>query len=183
MDKTKCSRDLNLLIPEMKSKVLNVVENCELYGVNLLVYCTLRPLEVQAKLWRQSRTSNYIEEHGINKLEKLGLDFLAKILKDVGPQYGKNGRHVTGALPGQSWHNYGMAIDAVPIVDGQAHWKTTHPDWKTYGKYSEYVGLCWGGNWNHFKDYPHSQLHKQHNPFKVYSPNQIFKICQELNLI
>lgn len=34
----------------------------------------------------------------------------------------KAGRIVTRAKPGQSWHNYRLAFDFVPIVNGKAAW-------------------------------------------------------------
>ena len=43
------SRDLNDLIPEVKQHAEKVIDVCGQVGVDILIYCTLRPLEEQAK--------------------------------------------------------------------------------------------------------------------------------------
>lgn len=57
------------------------------------------------------------------------------------------GRIVTNAQPGQSAHNYGCAIDVVPIVNGKPVWDF-HPDidpWLTVGRLGQEVGFQWLG--------------------------------------
>ncbi len=49
--------------------------------------------------------------------------------------------------PGESFHNYGMAIDIYPVVNG--HPKRNHPDLqKTMGEIGKKIGLVWGGDFN-----------------------------------
>src|SRR6266850_5242559 len=43
------------------------------------------------------------------------------------------GRVVTNAKPGQSAHNFGLAIDVVPIVNGKPDWNGDHPIWQKIG--------------------------------------------------
>lgn len=50
------SRALDDLTPEARDKAKKVQEVCAQAGVDLLIYCTLRPLEEQARLFRQSRS-------------------------------------------------------------------------------------------------------------------------------
>lgn len=75
----------------------------------------------------------------------------------------KPGKIVTKAKGGMSYHNYGMAIDIVLIVDGKALWdiktdfdgdKTS--DWMEVVHVFQQHGWEWGGNWK-FVDYPHFQ--------------------------
>lgn len=63
---------------------------------------------------------------------------------------------VTNARGGQSYHNYGLAIDVVEITDaGQANWDT---DWDAIGALGESLGWEWGGNWTSIVDKPHFQM-------------------------
>lgn len=70
------------------------------------------------------------------------------------------GKVVTKAKPGTSWHNYGVAFDAVPLRNGQPVWGTDAPAdkalWQTMGQCGERAGLEWGGRWQ-FVDMPHFQ--------------------------
>ncbi len=64
---------------------------------------------------------------------------------------------VTKAKPGQSFHNYGLAIDVVEIKDKKAIWE--NPRWNRIGEIGESVGFEWGGRWK-FVDKPHFQFPK-----------------------
>ena len=57
------------------------------------------------------------------------------------------GHIVTNAKPGQSAHNYGCAIDVVPMVNGKPVWAfDPHVDpWKTVGALGQARGLQWLG--------------------------------------
>lgn len=63
------------------------------------------------------------------------------------------GKVVTKAKPGQSFHNYGLAIDVVPIVNGKADWNSKL--WSKIGEIGKACGFAWGGDWKSFKDLPH----------------------------
>lgn len=70
------------------------------------------------------------------------------------------GRIVTNARAGQSWHNYGMAFDVVPIRAGKPVWNTTGLDaylWRQVGEIGKRCGLEWAGEWKRFREYPHFQ--------------------------
>ncbi|MDP2606152.1 MAG: M15 family metallopeptidase [Deltaproteobacteria bacterium] len=53
----------------------------------------------------------------------------------------KPGKKVTNAEPGKSWHNFGLAFDVVPLVNGKAVWDS--PFWKRIGELGKQVGLFW----------------------------------------
>lgn len=74
------------------------------------------------------------------------------------------GKKVTNASAGLSYHNYGLAIDIVLIVDGvKAVWdiktdfdKDGKSDWMEIVSIFKQYGWEWGGDWK-FTDYPHFQ--------------------------
>lgn len=68
---------------------------------------------------------------------------------------------VTKAKPGQSFHNYGLAIDVVPIVNGKADWNSKL--WTKIGDIGKACGFSWGGDWKTFKDLPHFEYPKNTN--------------------
>jgi len=68
----------------------------------------------------------------------------------------KSGAKVTNAKGGQSFHNFRLAFDFCPIVDGKAQWT----DLKTFnkcGEIAESLGLEWAGRWLRFKELAHCQ--------------------------
>jgi peptidoglycan L-alanyl-D-glutamate endopeptidase CwlK len=67
------------------------------------------------------------------------------------------GKIVTNAKAGQSFHNYRLAFDFCPIINGKAQWN----DDKLFarcGQIAESVGLEWAGRWKSFKELAHCQL-------------------------
>lgn len=74
-----------------------------------------------------------------------------------------SGKKVTNAKPGQSIHNYGLAVDICLIIDGKtASWDTAKDwdkdqiaDWYECVRIFAKHGWDWGGNWKTFKDLPH----------------------------
>lgn len=61
---------------------------------------------------------------------------------------------VTNAKPGQSMHNYGLALDFVPLVSGKAAWDRNDL-YQTVGALAIQAGFSWGGAWKRFIDKPH----------------------------
>jgi peptidoglycan L-alanyl-D-glutamate endopeptidase CwlK len=101
----------------------------------------------------------------------------------------KPGKVVTNARGGQSYHNYGLAVDIVLLVDRDkngtfeaASWETNvdfdgdgKADWREVVDIFKRHGWAWGGEWR-FKDDPHfektfgysvAQLRKLHADKKV----------------
>jgi len=176
------SRDLGDLVREARHKASRVQQACrEAGGFDLLIYCTLRPLEEQARLYRQSRSRREIDLK-ISKFRDRGLEFLADLLEGVGPCYG---RHVTNAAPGESWHNYGEAWDAVPLICGKPAWNYLEAKsyWDAYGEAVRQVGMHWAGDWTGFREYPHAQLKAGGNPLKQMTPQAIELALVERRLL
>ncbi len=70
------------------------------------------------------------------------------------------GKIVTNARAGQSFHNYRVAFDVVPLRNGKPVWNTANEDavlWKKIGAIGKECGLEWAGEWRTFKEFPHFQ--------------------------
>lgn len=63
---------------------------------------------------------------------------------------------VTYAEPGQSYHNYGQAIDVVEIRNGEAIYDNDR--WEEIGALGKEIGFEWGGDFLSFTDLPHFQM-------------------------
>lgn len=95
-----------------------------------------------------------------------GLDLLvtctARTLAEQAQLYAQGrtapGKIVTNAPPGESAHNFGLAIDVVPIINGKPDWEGAHPVWAQAGNLGEAAGLEWAGRWVHMREMPHFQL-------------------------
>lgn len=152
------SRRLEDLTPETEAMAREHVLRCAEAGIELLIYCTLRDTHEQARLYRQSRTKEQVQAK-IDQLKARGFPALAQILKEVGPQ--KAGPKVTGAGPGESFHQYSRAYDCVPIVNGKPVWSSSGENgklWAKVGQLGKKAGLEWAGDWTSFREFPHFQL-------------------------
>jgi peptidoglycan L-alanyl-D-glutamate endopeptidase CwlK len=74
----------------------------------------------------------------------------------------KPGAIVTKAPPGSSYHNYGMAVDVVPLTADKKglDWNYDFSKWAILGTK---WGISWGGNWTGFKDLDHFEEKCGHN--------------------
>jgi peptidoglycan LD-endopeptidase CwlK len=76
------------------------------------------------------------------------------------------GNIVSNAKGGESYHNYGLAIDfALETPSGDVIWDRQYDrndngksDWSEVVKIAKSLGFEWGGDWKDFKDYPHFQM-------------------------
>lgn len=71
------------------------------------------------------------------------------------------GKKVTNAKAGQSFHNYRLAFDCVPLRHGKPVWGTAGADgelWIKLGAIGVACGLEWAGKWTRFREYPHFQF-------------------------
>lgn len=76
------------------------------------------------------------------------------------------GTIVTYARGGESYHNFGLAVDfAIKVPSGDVIWDMTYDgngnkvaDWTEIVSLSKDLGFEWGGDWVRFKDYPHLQM-------------------------
>jgi peptidoglycan LD-endopeptidase CwlK len=72
---------------------------------------------------------------------------------------------VTNAKGGESYHNFGLAIDfALLSINGAVIWDMNYDgngnsraDWDEVVEIAKGLGFEWGGDWRSFKDYPHLQ--------------------------
>jgi peptidoglycan L-alanyl-D-glutamate endopeptidase CwlK len=69
----------------------------------------------------------------------------------------ENRLHVTNAKAGESAHQYGLALDVVPLVGGKCVWENSSPVWKDIVAIAESVGLESASKWKTFKEWPHLQ--------------------------
>lgn len=77
-----------------------------------------------------------------------------------------SGNIVTNAKGGESYHNYGLAIDfALKNPSGDIIWdrkydgnKNGVADWNEVVELAKGLGFEWGGDWDQFQDYPHLQM-------------------------
>lgn len=173
------SISLSKLSPKFLIKVEKLLNGCEVMGCKMTPYFAERSPLVQAVLWRQSRTTQQIKKR-ISELDVEGATFLARCLSAVGPQYGV---HVTDAIPGYSWHQWGEAVDCFWQGNGFAEWSTSRlvdgvNGYVLYRKVAEGLGLT-GGAIKDTVDYPHVQLRRE-GVGTVYSLKEINKKMEEL---
>ena len=157
------SKDLNLLNPDFRETVKQVLIICAKQGVEMRPYFTIRDPWKQAKLWRQSRSIEEITQ-AIANLEGNGASFLAHILRSVESQYGLP---VTNALPGLSWHQWGEALDCYWYQNGVAEWSIRKKirikdgreinGYRLYGEQAVANGIISGGFWPGLVDWVHIQ--------------------------
>lgn len=67
------------------------------------------------------------------------------------------GNIVTNAKGGQSFHNWRVAYDVCPVVNGKLDWNA-EGIFYAIGFFGKKVGLEWGGDFPNIKDLPHFQL-------------------------
>ena len=66
------------------------------------------------------------------------------------------GSIVTNAKGGQSFHNYGLAIDIAELdAKGQINWNY---DMSKLKPIADKYNIIWGGSWKSFKDLPHFEM-------------------------
>jgi peptidoglycan LD-endopeptidase CwlK len=69
-----------------------------------------------------------------------------------------DGSIVTNARAGFTWHQFGLAIDVVPLSPQGVDWDTSHPVWARIVDIGTGLGLVSGAEWRTFPDWPHFQL-------------------------
>ena len=104
-------------------------------------------------------------EDFINACGKQGIDILiTSTYRDAESQnalYAQgrtvSGKIVTNAKAGQSFHNWRVAFDFCPLVNGKPNW-TDVALYTKCGEIAEQVGLEWAGRWVKFKELAHCQF-------------------------
>ena len=131
------SRDINELHPIVKAMVEKMINECKKEGIELLVTSTYRDFESQNELYKVGR--------------KLG----DKI---------KGIKVVTNAQGGESFHNFRVAFDVVPLIGGKCYWDDNKL-WEKIGKIGVKNGLFWANNWVSFKEKAHFQYTGKQNDY------------------
>jgi peptidoglycan LD-endopeptidase CwlK len=88
-------------------------------------------------------TSTYRDNEAQDALYKIGRGII--------------GKKVTNAKGGESFHNYRVALDVVPIIGGKCMWDD-RALWNRIGAIGKSVGFEWAGDWVTFKEMPHFQF-------------------------
>lgn len=70
----------------------------------------------------------------------------------------KPGRKVTNAKSGQSFHQYRVALDLYPLVNGKPDFSGSAPEWHKIAAIFKKHGFEWGYEWKTFKEMPHFQM-------------------------
>lgn len=166
MDPYYTSKHLDSLKPEMSDKARALLDNCHQRGVTMQIDYTLRGPGVQAQLWCQSRVQKDIAAVA-DSLQSSGAPWLASLLK-YDPDPSKRGKWVTNALPGASWHQYGLAMDAYAIdAQGRIVWNGDDSRYRIYADEAVKLGLVAGANWSRGRDCPHVQFPKESSPLSA----------------
>ena len=126
---------LNGLHPAFRRIVKKLIRRAESDGMKLCVVCGLRTYEEQRRLYAQGRT-------------KPGKPCTRAV----------QGKIVTNARPGYSWHNFGLAVDFCFVAGKNARPTWVGP-WKRLGEIGKSLGLIWGGDFKSIKDKPHFEWH------------------------
>ena len=133
MDSTSETR-LQFVFPKLADKIRCMAEMLEGEGITIIVAQGLRTWPVQDALFAKGRDSqgNVIDKSQV----------------------------VTNARGGESWHNFGLAVDCA-IFDREHQtidWNASHPAWKRMEAVGISLGLTSGANWTRLVDAPHFQI-------------------------
>lgn len=69
-------------------------------------------------------------------------------------EYKMMGRRYTRTPPGYSRHQYGLAVDVVPVINNVPQWNN-YQLWRKVGLIGEKLGFRWGGRWRYLYDPGH----------------------------
>lgn len=174
------SRNLNLLVPKFKNLVENVITDAKKEKITLVPFFTLRGPLTQARFWTRGRSNADIQQM-INNMHRLGCKNIASVLQTALNERGKKIPRgeiiVTNALPGQSWHMFGEAVDM--YVEGPKKkpiWDSSHKGYEVYTRIAESYGLTSGAKFKRLREPVHVQLRS--GP----PPQSFFELDKELAL-
>lgn len=120
---------LDSLEPSFRPKIDLLIQTCQEHGL------VIAPTSTGG---RRTITQQ-------NKLFAIGRDKDDKII----------GKIVTKARGGQSPHNFGLACDLVPIINGKENWNPGDDVWNFMHRVAEQIGLVTGYEFKTIKDSPH----------------------------
>ena len=134
-----------------KTKIMDAVNNTVSNAKNEIKILSLHPA-IREKV---RQFINAAEAAGINLLITSGFRSWENQNELYAQGRTKAGKIVTNAKGGQSFHNYGLAIDVVPLVNGAADWNTNR--WNEIAAIAKKYGFTWGGDFTNIVDKPHFQ--------------------------
>ncbi len=105
------SRSIEDLQPIFRARVVEWLNDCATHGLEILITCTLRSRAEQDTLYAYGRT---VKNPNSPASAKYPL-----------------GKVATNAKAGQSAHQYGIALDFVPMQHGKPDWSGTSQLWDT----------------------------------------------------
>jgi peptidoglycan L-alanyl-D-glutamate endopeptidase CwlK len=127
------------------------------------------PLPTELNPMVKQRTNDLIQKAGKKGIQVVITDDFRSV-KDQEKLYQQgrtvSGHIVTNAKGGDSYHNYGLAIDfALKTSSGNVIWDMDYDgnrngksDWSEVVTIAKDLGFKWGGDWKDFQDYPHLQM-------------------------
>ena len=128
--------------PKLAEKIRTLAEMLSLESIEIRVTQAFRTWVQQHALWLQGRAPlEIVNECRLN----CGMEIIPL----------SQNHRVTRADSGQSWHNYGLAVDVAPFRDGAPIWDDQDPSWKRIIAVGESLGLRSGISW---RDEPHLEL-------------------------
>ena len=142
--------DLNKLRPKTKALCEQFIAKCKEQGITVSITQTFRSSELQHAYFLQGRDTLI----NVNAARKIaGLPSITA---------SENKKPVTKADAGKSPHEFGLAFDFVPVVNGKAEWK----DLKLFDRCGAIGKTCsidgytleWGGDFKTLSDRPHFQM-------------------------
>ena len=136
------------LHPRIKLLVFENLSKCIDINVPIRIVQGLRTMDEQATIYGNGRTVEQLIAKGIDG-------------KFANPAT----KIVSNAVPGSSWHNYGLAFDFCLLRGAKTiSWNRDEDldndgekDWMEVVNLFILKGFDWGGNWSSFPDYPHIQ--------------------------
>lgn len=114
------SRSLEDLNQSTKQMAIVHRQLCASKGIDLLVYCTMRPNDEQTELYARGRTKP------------------GKIVTNARAGESAHNPDSNGKA---------AAYDCVPLLYGKPIWDTKDPAWLIVGACGEEAGLVWSGRW------------------------------------
>lgn len=132
--------------PQLANRVRLMAADLRAQGIDIIVTSGLRTHAQQTALYAQGRESL----SRVNELRRIaGWGSISA---------NENRSRVTNARAGSSLHNYGLAVDVVPLVNGQPNWNVSSDIWSKIGAAGKGQGMEWGGDFRTIVDKPHFQM-------------------------
>ena len=157
------SKDPALLSVEFQKKLDQLIKESSKAGRDVRFAATLRGPAMQARLWCRSRCVEEVQ----NAKQLMGYT-APKLASLLSEEFCGLGPPATCNLPGQSWHQWGQAVDIYVVVGGVAVWegsiaKSVAQLAQKIGMFHSYFQRAWWMQKRHW----HVQLRPQETPLLI----------------